>query len=51
MTDLINQIFKKDDKKLVTFITGCDPDFETSNQIISKLIKNNIDIRNRYAFF
>ena len=44
MTDLINQIFKKNDKKLVTFITGCDPDFETSNQIISKLIKNNIDI-------
>ena len=46
MTNLISQIFKKkkDQKKLVTFITGGDPDFETSNKIIEILIKNNVDI-------
>ena len=46
MTNLISQIFNKnkDQKKLVTFITGGDPDFETSNKIIEILIKNNVDI-------
>ena len=46
MTNLINQTFNKnkDQKKLVTFITGGDPDFETSNKIIEILIKNNVDI-------
>ena len=42
----LSQIFNKnkDQKKLVTFITGGDPDFETSNKIIEILIKNNVDI-------
>ncbi len=44
MTDLISQTFNDKNKKLVTFITGGDPDFETSNQIINIIIKNNIDI-------
>ncbi len=44
MTDLISQNFKKSSKKLITFITGGDPDFETSKEIIEIIIKNNIDI-------
>ncbi len=44
MTNLISQMFKKQNKKLVTFITGGDPDFETSNEIIKIIIENNIDI-------
>ena len=35
MSDLIGQIFtNKKNKKLVTFVTGGDPDFATSNLII-----------------
>ena len=37
MTDLISQTFKKNNKKLVTFVTGGDPDFKTSNEILSKI--------------
>ena len=33
MTDLISQSFANANKKLITFVTGGDPDFETSNQI------------------
>jgi len=45
MTDLISQIFtNKKNKKLVTFVTGGDPDFATSNLIIEIMVKNNIDI-------
>ena len=44
MTDLINQTFNNKDKKLVTFVTGGDPDFDTSNEIIKTIISNNIDI-------
>ena len=44
MSDLLRQVFENNEKKLVTFITGGDPDFETSNQILNKLIKNNVDI-------
>ena len=44
MTNLISQIFKNENKKLVTFITGGDPDFETCNEIIKIIIENNIDI-------
>ncbi len=44
MTEVLSQIFKNKNKKLVTFITGGDPDFETSNQITKKIIKNNVDI-------
>ena len=34
MTNLISQAFSSKDKKLITFITGGDPDFETSKKII-----------------
>ncbi len=44
MTNLISHIFENKSKKLVTFVTGGDPDFETSEQIINKLIDNKVDI-------
>ena len=44
MTNLISQTFKNDEKKLVTFVTGGDPDFETSLQIIKTIINNGADI-------
>ena len=44
MTETLNRIFRNNNKKLVTFVTGGDPDYETSNQIISTIIKNNIDV-------
>ncbi len=44
MTSLISQIFRNKNKKLVTFITGGDPDYETSNQIIKIIIQNEVDI-------
>ncbi len=44
MTKILNQVFKNKNKKLVTFITGGDPDFETCNKIINTLVKNNVDI-------
>ena len=44
MTDLIGHNFKKNNKKLVTFVTGGDPDFETSNAIIKTMIQNQTDI-------
>ena len=34
----------EDGKKLITFVTGGDPDFETSKDIIKTIINNNIDI-------
>ena len=44
MTNPISHCFKNTEKKLVTFITGGDPDFETSLKIIKILIKNKVDI-------
>ncbi|MDC2979791.1 tryptophan synthase subunit alpha [Pelagibacteraceae bacterium] len=44
MTNLIGHNFKKNNKKLVTFVTGGDPDFETSNAIIKTIIQNQTDI-------
>ena len=44
MTNLISQLFKNNEKKLVTFVTGGDPDFETSNEIIKSLITNKVDV-------
>ena len=41
---MINQIFSDKNKKLITFVTGGDPDFETSNKIIETIIKSGIDI-------
>ena len=44
MTEILSQTLKNQNKKLVTFVTGGDPDFKTSNQIIHKIIDNDIDI-------
>ena len=44
MTNLINQTFMDNKKKLITFVTGGDPDFETSKDIIKTIINNDIDI-------
>ena len=44
MTSLISQAFKNNEKKLVTFVTGGDPDFDTSLKIIKTIIKNGADI-------
>jgi len=41
---MINQIFSDKNKKLITFVTGGDPDFETSNKIIETIIKGGTDI-------
>ena len=44
MTEILSQVFENTDKKLITFVTGGDPDFATSDKIIKKIINNNIDI-------
>ena len=44
MASLISNAFKNKNKKLVTFITGGDPDFVTCNNIIDIIIKNKVDI-------
>jgi len=44
MTNLISQAFTDNKKKLVTFVTGGDPDFNTSLEIIKTIINNGADI-------
>ena len=44
MPSLISQAFKDNEKKLVTFVTGGDPDLGTSLQIIKTIIKNGVDL-------
>ncbi len=44
MTNLISQAFKNKEKKLITFVTGGDPDLETSLEIIKTIINNGADI-------
>jgi len=44
MTNLISQTFKNKEKKLVTFVTGGDPDLHTSLEIIKTIINNGADI-------
>ena len=44
MTKLISQAFKDKKKKLVTFVTGGDPDIDTSLKIIETIINNGVDI-------
>ncbi len=44
MTNLISQVFKNNEKKLVTFVTGGDPDLDTSLEIIKTIINNGVDI-------
>ena len=33
MNKRIKKVFENEQKKLVTFVTGCDPDFDTSKKI------------------
>ncbi len=44
MANLISQTFRNNEKKLVTFVTGGDPDFSTSLEIIKTIINNGADI-------
>ncbi len=44
MANLISQVFKNNKKKLVTFVTGGDPDLDTSLEIIKTIINNGADI-------
>ena len=44
MANLISQSFENHNKKLITFVTGGDPDFDTSKKIIENIIKNDVDI-------
>jgi tryptophan synthase alpha chain len=44
MNTRINKIFSKNTKKLITFVTGGDPDLSTSKEIIFEIIKSDADI-------
>ncbi len=44
MTNLISQVFKNKEKKLVTFVTGGDPNLNTSLKIIKTIVNNGADI-------
>jgi len=44
MSYRIKKIFEKNNKKLITFTTGGDPDLETSFEILKTIINNNIDM-------
>ena len=44
MSERIKKIFETKGKKLVTFTTGGDPDFNTSLEILKTIINNEIDI-------
>ena len=44
MTDRIKKTFSDNKKKLITFVTGGDPDQLTSTEILQAIIKNGADI-------
>ncbi len=44
MTGLINGTFSDKKKKLITFLTGGDPNFEISNELIKVLVNNKVDL-------
>jgi tryptophan synthase alpha chain len=44
MSSRITKIFSNNQKKLVTFITGGDPNFDNSKKIIKTLAKSGADI-------
>jgi tryptophan synthase alpha chain len=44
MSERINKVFSDKKKKLVTFVTGGDPDQNTSQHILEKIILNGADI-------
>ena len=44
MNKRIQKIFKTKTKKLVTFVTGGDPNFEISVNIIKKILESGSDL-------
>ena len=44
MSSRIKKIFENNSKKLVTFITGGDPDYATSTEILDKIIEKGADV-------
>ena len=44
MSSRITKTFSNSDKKLVTFVTGGDPDIDTSENILSAIISSGADI-------
>ena len=44
MSSRIKKIFEYNSKKLVTFVTGGDPDYITSKEILDKIIEKGADI-------
>ena len=44
MSKRIKKVFSDNKKKLVTFVTGGDPDKETSQKILKKIVSNGSDI-------
>ena len=44
MSRRIKKIFEENSKKLVTFVTGGDPDYITSKEILDKIIEKGADI-------
>ncbi len=44
MSYRITKTFFNNKKKLITFITGGDPNFETSKKIIKTIVENGADI-------
>ena len=44
MTDRINKVFSSNKKKLITFVTGGDPNFKISNKIINTIAQSGADI-------
>ena len=49
MTNLISQTFKDDKKKLVTFVTGGDPDLKTSLKKQINNLNSSSDLRNKLS--
>ena len=44
MSDRINKVFLDNKKKLVSFVTGGDPNQSTSKEILESIIQNGVDI-------
>jgi len=44
MNNRINKLFSNNEKKLITFVTGGDPDLKTSLELITNLPKNGSDL-------
>jgi len=44
MNNRINKLFSNSEKKLITFVTGGDPDLNTSLEVIINLAKNGSDL-------